>query len=168
MKVLDVFFVVDDRLALLEKLIAMTVAALITLIIVAQVVLRYGFNAPLFWAEEAASQLMVFLTLLGLSLLIHSGRLISIEFVPNLASGVGKKFLYVLYGACIIALVLFLVWLSYTWMMKPQVRMEISPTTRIPRWYNYSVLPVALLAMAYHQLIRTIRQLLGRAGEAHA
>jgi C4-dicarboxylate transporter, DctQ subunit len=44
--------------------------------------------------------------------------------------------------------------------------MELSPTTQLPRWYNYAALPVALSTMALHQLIGILRETRGLLGVA--
>lgn len=52
----------DDYLARLERLLLTVVSGAMTLILMAQVILRYAFSHPLFWAEEVSVQLLVFMT----------------------------------------------------------------------------------------------------------
>ena len=54
---------IDRRLAQAERALLVAVCAALVLLMMAQVVLRYVFSAPLFWAEEAAVQLLVLMTL---------------------------------------------------------------------------------------------------------
>jgi len=167
-RLLPLIFSLNDQVARLERWLTIVLAGTIATIIVAQVVLRYGFNAPLFWAEEVAAQLLVFMTLLGLSLLIHAERLIAIDFVPKLAGTRGRHVLAAAFGLSIIALLLFIAWLAYGWISQPQVRLEMSSTTRLPRWYNYAVLPVALGLMVLHQAVTVLKHLCVVSGGSRA
>jgi len=148
----------DRALARLERwlLIALTLA--LTLIMMAQVVLRYFFSAPLFWAEEIPVQLLVFLTLFGLSLLMQTRQLIVIDFLPRALSARGQAVLGVLIGAGMLALLLLLTGLGWDWVRRPDVRLELGATTQLPRWYNFSALPLAFACMAFHQLAALLRQ----------
>lgn len=83
----------DERLALLERGLVAALTTALAVTMMAQVVLRYFFGAPLFWAEEISVQLLVFLTLLGLSLLVQSGQLVSIDFLPQALPPRGRHLL---------------------------------------------------------------------------
>ncbi|MNU03326.1 hypothetical protein D3C72_2473080 [compost metagenome] len=53
-------------------------------------------------------------------------------------------------------------------MAAPEVRLEMSATTGLPRWLNYGFLLVALCLMCFHQIValfKRVEMLLG-AGEA--
>ena len=143
----------DNGLASLERMLAMALTAAIALIMMAQVILRYFFNAPLFWAEEVAAQLLVFLTLVGTSLLLQNQQLVNIDFLPRALSQRNQLFLFALLGVGMLILVLFLTKLGWEWIQRPDVRLEMGATTQLPRWYNYSVLPIVFACMAFHQLI---------------
>lgn len=148
---------IDNTITQLERWLVSLLVAVISGIIMTQVVLRYGFSAPLFWAEEVAALMMVFVTLLGLSLLIHSERVIAIEFLPRLLGNRARHVMAALFGLVIVALLVFIAWLAVTWIQQPQVRMELSSTTRMPRWYSYAALPVLLSFMILHQLVLVLK-----------
>lgn len=147
----------DNWLAVLERGLAIALTFVLAGIMMVQVVLRYFFNAPLFWAEEVAVQLLVFMTLIGLSLLVHDEKLIAIDFVKSILRNRGMHLLKIMLGITFLALLFFLVWLAWQWIGRADVRLEIGATIRFPRWYNYSLLPGAMLAMAFHQFAAVIR-----------
>jgi C4-dicarboxylate transporter, DctQ subunit len=124
-----------------------------------QVVMRYFFSAPLFWAEEISVQLLVFVTLFGLSLLVRGGQLVSIDFLPAALPLRARHGLLALLGAVMLGLLLFLAMLGWEWVNRPEVRMELGATTQLPRWYNYSALPLAMACMAFHQFAAILRHL---------
>ena len=50
----------DDFLAGIEKVAVTILSGALVLILMTQVILRYGFSRPLFWAEEISVQLTGF------------------------------------------------------------------------------------------------------------
>ncbi|NMG64747.1 TRAP transporter small permease subunit [Azoarcus indigens] len=154
----------DRALASVERLVAIALTAALTAIMIAQVILRYFFNAPLFWAEEIAVQLLVFITLIGLSLLVHGGQLVTIDFLPRALGPRGRGLLAVVLGLGFLVLLAFIAKLGWDWVMRADVRLELGATTQLPRWYNYALLPGAMLAMAFHQFAAVLRQVRGLAG----
>jgi len=156
----------DRRLATLERGLVIALTGALTCIMMAQVVMRYFFNAPIFWAEEISVQLLVFATLLGISLLVHHGRLVTIDFLPRALEGPARHGLQALLGVVMLALFVFVGWLGWQWIARPEVRIELGATTQLPRWYNYAVLPAAFALMTWHQFAAALRDLRALAGGA--
>ncbi|MCB1756807.1 MAG: TRAP transporter small permease [Gammaproteobacteria bacterium] len=146
----------DRWLGKFEYTLLALLTGLLTLILTAQVILRYFFNSPLFWAEEVAVQILISATFIGVSYLIHTGRLVRVDFLILLSQGAlrhwGERALDVVGLLTLIVLCYF----ATDWIMRPEVRADLSPTTQLPRWYNYAVLVVAFYTMAFHMLIRVI------------
>lgn len=159
---------VDDALAATEQVAVVLLTGGITVIMMAQVVLRYFFSAPLFWAEEISVQLLVFASVFGLSLLTRRGDLVSIDFLPRALPPPARHALMAALGGVMLAVVAFVAWLAWDWIARPDVRIELSATTQLPRWYTYAVLPVGLSCMALHQAAAIVRHLQGFAQPAGA
>ncbi|WP_119157878.1 TRAP transporter small permease [Caldimonas tepidiphila] len=148
----------DQGVAFVERWLAIALTAVLTGIMMAQVILRYFFSAPLFWAEEVAVQLLVFMTLIGLSLLVRGDALIKIDLLSRLLPPKGQRVLSLVLGLLFLGLLGFLAWLGWEWVQRPEARLEMSATTQLPRWYNYAVLPATVLAMAFHQFAWLLRE----------
>lgn len=142
----------DGFLVWLERLLLQIISIALTVILMVQVILRYVFSRPLFWAEEVAVQLLVFMTLFGLSLLIQKRQLIAIDILSGVLRGRIKALVDVL--LCIVALGVIGVVAreAIKWILRPEVQMELSPTIQLPIWYNYAVFPLAFGFMLVHQL----------------
>lgn len=149
----------DDGLALAERVFVIALTAALTGIMMTQVVMRYFFSAPIFWAEEISVQLLVFTTLFGLSLLVRSGHLVSIDFLPQALAARPRHLLQALLGLVLLALLAFVAWLGWSWIGRDDVRIELSATTQLPRWTSYAFLPAAMAAMAWHQFAAVLRHL---------
>ena len=148
---------IDHGLAVAERGLVIALTAAIAGIMMAQVVMRYFFSAPIFWAEEISVQLLVFVTLFGLSLLAQRGQLVSIDFLPRALSDRARHVLLVVLGLVMLALLVFLAVLGLEWVTRPEVRMELGATTQLPRWYNFSALPLACGLMAWHLFAAVLR-----------
>lgn len=157
---------VDRGLAVAERGLVIALTAAIAGIMMVQVVMRYFFSAPIFWAEEISVQLLVFVTLFGLSLLVQQGQLVCIDFLPRALPERARHGLLALLGVVMLALLVFIAWLGWEWVMRPDVRMELGATTQLPRWYNFSALPLAFGLMAWHQFAVIVRELRALAGAA--
>ena len=64
-----------------------------------------------------------------------------------------------LFGFGFLALLVFLTKLGWEWIIRPEVRLELGATIQLPRWYNFSVLPLALAMTSVHQLAAVLRHL---------
>jgi TRAP-type C4-dicarboxylate transport system permease small subunit len=143
----------DDFLAAVEKLLITLFTGALVLILTAQVILRYVFSRPLFWAEEISLQFLVFSTLIGLSLLLRSRRMIAIDMITShFPDSWNHKWNMVLQFLGLVTIGYF-AWHGTLWLLRPEVRMELSPTIGIPIWYNYAMFPLTFYAMAYHLLV---------------
>jgi len=147
---------VDNEIARVESLLLVLMMFALTLILVCQVILRYFFNAPLFWAEEVSVQLLISVTFLGISYLIHQGNMIKVDFLLELLpKGTTDK---VELGLRVLGLATLLVfcWVATEWILQPEIKLDVSPTTGIPNWYNYLLVVVSFYLMSWHLLVKLI------------
>lgn len=149
----------DAALATVEQVVVVLLTGGITAIMMAQVVLRYFFSAPLFWAEEISVQLLVFASVFGLALLTRRGDLVSIDFLPRALPQRARHALMAALSLVMLAVLVFVAWLAWDWISRPEVRMELSATTQLPRWWTYAVLPVGVNCMACHQAAALLRHI---------
>ena len=107
-------------------------------------------------------QLLVVMTLFGLSLLVHGRQLIAIDLLARALPRRLRDVLQVMLAALMLALLCFVAHLGWDWVQRPGVRLEVGATLRLPRWINYSALPLAFACMAWHQgaaLLHALRAL---------
>ena len=147
----------DKGLAAIERGLVIALTAAIACIMMTQVFMRYFFSAPIFWAEEISVQLLVFATLVGLSLLVHHGQLVTIDFLPQALPPRPRHALLAVLGLVMLGLFAFVCWLGIEWISRPEVRIELGATTQLPRWYNYAVLPAVMAVMVWHQFAAILR-----------
>ncbi|QEY23863.1 TRAP transporter small permease [Neisseria animalis] len=151
----------DSGIARGEQWLLAVFCGILTLIMVIQVVLRYFFNAPLFWAEEISTQLLAFITALGLAYLTHTKQHICIDFVIGKLNGKARTAVALVSNTLLLALMTVLCFYAWEWVLRPEVQAEISGTTGLPRWYTFAALPVALTLLCLHQTVVTVNHCTG-------
>ena len=153
---------IDHAVGQLEKALLVFFCFVLTMIMIAQVILRYFFSSPIFWAEEISVQLLVFITAFGISYLTQQKQHIKIDFVLAQLSDSSKKQLMTVLDLVFLALMAVICYYSWEWVLRPDVQVETSGTTGLPRWYNYMVLPVALSFLCWHQFVALLNTFCGK------
>jgi TRAP-type C4-dicarboxylate transport system permease small subunit len=132
--------------------------ALMTAVVALQVFFRYGLNQSLFWSEELARYLLVWLSLLGASVAyyrrMHVGIDIVFKRIPPPLQKIAEA------AAHLAALVLFGVMIVYGCQFGYFVRAQISPALNLPKWCLFVVVPVSGAIMAFYAitfLVETLR-----------
>lgn len=137
---------VAEWIAGIIRYLVIGVLGLMTVLIFANVVLRYAVGSSIPWAEEAARYLMIWLTFLSSGAVMRQGGHISIDYLnrklpPRIALLI-NLFNLVLILVCCVVLCYFGV--RYAWMTQVQV----TPTLRIPFGLVYLGIPLGLGLMA--------------------
>jgi C4-dicarboxylate transporter DctQ subunit len=151
MNILDRLNQISNRL---EK--AFLAGAIITcsLLLFVNVVLRYIFFAPIYWAEELVRYLMVWMIFIGASQVTLWGGHVAVDIVPRLLSKRGNAVLaFIVNGICILFCVV-LAYLSIKQMLRVMRAGQISPALEIPMWIAYLSIPAGTILM----LIRFLQQ----------
>jgi TRAP-type C4-dicarboxylate transport system permease small subunit len=119
--------------------------AVMAALVLLQVVLRYGFRAPLVWAEEASVFLMIWVTFIGSGIAIRRRAHIAMAVVadrlrPGLARAVSA-----FSGAAIVAFLSVVAWQGF--LLAAFVHDQPSPAMRVPMVWPYLAIPVGALFM---------------------
>lgn len=90
-----------------------TLVGAILMLMVVQVVLRYGFNASLLWAEEMCRYMLIWMSFLAAVFAFERGEVASLTFLSDALPRVPALLLGSLCAALSLALCMLLVW--YGW-----------------------------------------------------
>lgn len=146
----------DAGVARIEYWVMIGLVAVLTLILVAQVVLRYFFSSPIFWAEDVAVQILTLVSCLGVSYLIYQNDMVKVDFLisflPERALGLFQRVIYLL-SFITLAVMCFH---AAEWLLRPENRMLLSSTTGLPKWYNHLGMIVCFHLMALHVLVKLL------------
>jgi C4-dicarboxylate transporter, DctQ subunit len=142
---------------LFEKYTITIAFAAATLLLFANVVLRYLFNTGLTWALEAVQYLFAWVVLIGsahgVKMGTHLGIDILIEKLP-----VKLRKAVVLFAVCLCLVFVAIVdYQSIVYIIKIYQWGDITEDLQIPQWIPYLSIPVGLTLMFYHFLNITLK-----------
>ncbi len=125
-----------------------------SVIMIIQIILRYFFQYPLFWAEEVNRLLFVWLTYLGTGLALKRGMHMAIDIVPNMLMGLPRHVLNILLLGLIALFSAFTAF--YGALMAEKAWAMRTPALQLPRGLFY----LALLFGGLWMIVEVISQLL--------
>ena len=149
---------VSDALNRNVERLLFVLGASMTLIVVVQVFARYVLNHSLFWSEELARFILVWLTFLGTSVAYHRGMHPGVDacfarlpfrWQQGVRVGIHMVSL-LLFGLMVVKGV------SFAWF----VRLQISPALSLPKWVIMSIVPLSggiLMVHGIRFLAQTLR-----------
>jgi len=116
--------------------------------VILQVIYRYVFNNALFWSEELARYLLVWLTFLGATTAyyrkMHPGVEIFYNRLPQNLQGLCRKITELLSACFFCVMIIYGFWFSYF------IRSQISPALSLPKWIIFLIIPLSGIIMLIH------------------
>ena len=143
-KILDALFVWVLKLAML-MLMAMVV------IVFFNVVLRYGFNSGIHWAEEISLVIVIWFTFISMALGVKENLHINVSVLPRKLSA--KFFLSLDVLKDLLEMLIGFVMIIYGWRLTLNGAKSFLPATQIPNSINYLVLPIAGIFIILYAVI---------------
>lgn len=132
-------------------------SVIMTIVMFAQVVLRYVFKTGFPWTEELSRFLMIYLVFIGSIVLTHEDSHISVTIFDEMLKGTALK---------ILKCVQYLIAIIYCGLMVrigfaslPIVKMQKSPNMRITMDYVYIIIPICCAFMLIYTVYKTINLL---------
>ncbi len=122
--------------------------ATMALIVSANVFCRFVLNFSLYWADELAMIIFVWLTFLGAAVAVRENSHYVLNFLTEKLSGASQKvMLFVQKSLMTLAIVILLIFSSVvTW----QIQSWIMPATEMSRAFVYGACPVGCVFMLYY------------------
>jgi TRAP-type C4-dicarboxylate transport system permease small subunit len=161
MKTFERYFVATNRWMLIIMLAVMSV------IIFANVVLRYTTNVSIEWAEEVARHLMIWLTFIGCGPVLRYGGHIAVENLQDTLPRSVAIGLRACIAVLLMGLFVFFTWFGLDYMDRTQYQQ--TPATQISFAYIYAALPIGAAMTLIHWLLIVRDYVLERkfAADAH-
>ena len=120
------------------------------LVVAVQVFCRYVLNHSLFWSEEVARYLLIWITFLGATVAYRRRSHPGIDLISSRLPEGGRRLLRLLVelgGAAF-----FVVMLVWGWRFAWFVRFQVSPALGLSKGLVYAVVPLAGAIMLFHAL----------------
>ncbi len=148
-------------LAWLCKFLIMIMVPLMTVVVFAQVVMRYVFLSPFPWAEEMARYLLVWISCLGAAYGVKKGQHIGIAILRSKFKGYTQLVITVVIHLLLIGF--FLVCLVKGISLSLAQSKQISPGMQMPMVWAYISVPVAfgfMIVFSLELLVEDVKKIL--------
>ncbi len=146
----------DAVLAKGEAWVLITLVAVMTVVVLLQVIYRYLLTQPLHWSEELARYLFVWISLLGASLSVQKRGHFGMDFFYRMLPDKGRRFLlfiiYLLMGGVMLVL------LIYGIVLVQKTAAQQSPAMEISMGWAYACVPVGATLMTIHLLVIMLKE----------
>ncbi len=125
-----------------------------SLLLFVNVVMRYLFLAPIFWAEELARYLMVWLIFLGAGEVVAGEGHISINLMTRILGGRGSDILKKVVALICLLFCAALTYYSWQHTMRVRSALQTTPALDLPMWWAYLAIPVGSALMTLRYIIQ--------------
>ena len=132
----------DKIVSKVEELIAVIGLSAMTVITLVAVFFRYVLQSPIIWSEEAARYLMVWSTMLGISIATRQKAHLGIDIFVSMAPKKLQRALEIFSTLMMIVMFVFLTGISIVFIQSAIRTGNVSPMLRIPFYIIYLALPL--------------------------
>ena len=132
-------------------------------VVISQVFCRYIFNHSLFWSEELARYLLVWLTFLGASVAYQRDMHPGVDFLYSRMPMRFKRYSRLLIH--ILSLALFSVMIWYGCKFAYFVKAQTTPALSLPKWSIFSIIPISGMLLFLHATAKLLQELLFTRGK---
>ena len=141
---------INDFTSWLCKLLIMGMVLLMTLVIFAQVIMRYVILSPFAWAEEVGRYLLIWISSLGAAYAVRYGMHISVIFISNKLKG---------YTAFAVSMVIHVMVIAFSLIclvegLHLSLRQwdQLSAALRVPMFFAYLAIPFSFALVIMYTL----------------
>jgi len=140
-----------------EKALAFSIIFM-ALILIGNVVLRC-FNSSIASTEELCQFLIFFVTFLGTCFAARKGMHIRMSLLNDILKGKAKKALAIIVALVSAAVMFYVAYLSFRYVMKISTLNRVSPILQWPVQYIWIVMPIGMFLTGIQYLLAFIRNL---------
>jgi TRAP-type C4-dicarboxylate transport system permease small subunit len=155
----------SDKAALLERFLCAVLISVFTLVLLANVISRYLFNSPLFFAEELALLLLVWMGYLAVSYSIYRSEQIGMGLVVDKLSEKNQRLVAIVVDLILVGISGILFWAALQWLGSSSVSFERAVTLNVPKWPFYLVIPLFWSLMLIHLIDHLLEKTIAAVAE---
>ena len=149
----------DDALAKGESALLVALLATMTIVVFLQVLYRYVLALPLYWSEELARYLFVWISMIGAVLALQKRGHFGLEFFFQKLPEEGRKWGQFAIHLLMAALILLI--LRQGIILVQKTALQESPAMGMSMGIAYASLPVGAALMALHLLVIFFKEAAG-------
>lgn len=148
---------VSDTLYKFEKLLSVILMSVMLGSIALGVVFRYIVGSPLTWTDELAVYMLIWLTFVGGSMSLKTGRAASLDLVFDRMNLLWKRIFLVVGYLSLVVFAMIIAYVAIQWISNPSVKTSLSPGLKISMFMPYMAVPFGILCLLVHAINHLIQ-----------
>jgi TRAP-type C4-dicarboxylate transport system permease small subunit len=133
--------------------------AVLTAVVIAEVIARYVFNAPIIWSNEVATYLFIYAVFFGGSVALKRKELMDVQFIRERCRPAVRWAMGLLTHLLVIGFTLIGTIYSGVLILTSYRTGTMSPALEIPMLYVYLPIPLGFALMGFFSLMHLSRDL---------
>ncbi|MBN8291929.1 TRAP transporter small permease [Rhodobacter sp. NTK016B] len=143
---------VNRALAWIELLVCQFLVAGFALLLLVNVTLRYAFSAPLYYAEETAVYMLIWMTYLAAAAAIARGDMVALTILTDKLPLRLQQVLKIVVNLLIAAMCVVLLDATINWLNAPGTAFDLALTLGLPKRPFYAIMAIFFALVSLHAL----------------
>lgn len=142
------------RLVGLEQFLCCLLIVAFGILLITNVFARYVLNSPLFFANELAVYILIWMAFLAISIAIHHDQHVRLTMLVGLLPAPAQRACYWLTELVCLAILAVMLWYAIAWLRSPSVAYDLAITLDRPKWPFYLIVPLFCATAIFHLIAR--------------
>jgi TRAP-type C4-dicarboxylate transport system permease small subunit len=142
------------RLAWLERMACRALIVVFTGLLLVNVTLRYVFSSPLFFAEEVAVYILIWMAFLAISVSLHENTQIRLTLLIDMFDARSRALTLWAMDLLVAAMLAVILVHAIGWIRSPAVEFELAITLGMSKVPFFAIIPVFCAAALFHVVAR--------------
>lgn len=138
----------------LEQWLCGVLIVAFSVLLIVNVILRYALNSPLFFAEELAVYILIWMAFMAISIGIHYDNHVRLTMLTGILPAPLKAACYWVGELITLAILAVLLKYSIGWVTSPAVAFDIAITLGWDKWVFYLIIPIFSATSILHVTAR--------------
>jgi len=156
---------VVNSLDMATKWLAIISTASLVVVMILNVLFRYFLKLPLIWADEVSLYLFAWCTFLGASLGIRNNTMAAVTIIIDYLPKPILKYVQIAIQVLVISFAVIVAIVSSKWVLSPSTINTISPSSQLPMWVPFIILPIGLFLITVFSIDNIVNILLKKTAE---
>lgn len=144
----------SQRLARVEQFACSGLIVAFSVLLMVNVIARYVFNSPLYFANELAVYILIWMAFLAVSIAIHHDQHVRLTMLIGILPKTVQRTCYWVTELLCLAILATILWFAIAWLRSPSVSYDIAITLDWPKWHFYLIVPLFCATSIFHLIAR--------------
>lgn len=144
----------SHRLARVEQWLCSLLIVVFGLLLIANVFARYVLNSPLYFANELAIYILIWMAFLAISIAVHYDQHVRLTMLVGLLPARAQRVCYWLTELVCLVMLAVIGGYAVAWLRSPSVGYDIAITLDWPKWHFYLIVPIFCATSIFHLIAR--------------